>query len=193
VGKAARVTSIDALKDFKRVLGDFTTAATTALGEADADVRRTTWWIEHEQRSYWQNHRRKWANRLAEAKKELFSAQMAAGDRLVPATLQRKAVEKAQREVDEADTKLKNIKRWSRLLERETILYRGDCQQLGRALEGDLPQALARLEQMIDALERYVKLPAPVLPEEAGIQTVSPETDEAEAGVKPPPPEGQET
>ena len=63
--------------------------------------------------------------------------------------------------MDEAETKIANVKRWSRQLEREILLYKGHCQQLARAVEGDLPRAVASLEKMVAALERYVKLAAP--------------------------------
>ena len=92
--KAARVTSIDALKDFKRVLAEFTSLATTSLNEAQAHVRRATTWVEHDQPSYWKNERRKRATRLAEAKNELFRAQLDAQDQHVSATLERRAVER---------------------------------------------------------------------------------------------------
>ena len=63
--------------------------------------------------------------------------------------------------MDEAETKLANIKRWSRVLEREVILYKGHCQQIARAVEGDVPAALLRLDKMVGAQEKYVRIPAP--------------------------------
>ncbi|MHC4083435.1 MAG: hypothetical protein ACYSU2_19155 [Planctomycetota bacterium] len=169
MGKAARVTSIDALKDFKRVLAEFTTLATTALGEAHAYVRRTTSWVEHEQPSYWKNERRRRQTRLAEAKNELFRAQVEAADAQVSATLQRRAVEKAQAAVDEAETKLRNTKRW---------------------LDAEMPQALARLDKMVESLERYVKLAAPTLTPEVGIRTASDQDEAGAPGKASPPPAG---
>jgi hypothetical protein len=188
--KAARVTSIDALKDFKRGLAEFTAVATTALSEAQAHVRRMTTWVEHEQPSYWSNQRRKRQTRLGEARNELFRAQVAAGDQLVSATLERRAVERAEAAVEEAETKLANIKRWKRLLEREAILYRGECQRLARALEAECPEALANLDKMIEALERYVKLAAPTLAPEVGAQTEPGPDDVTEPAKPAPPPAG---
>ena len=40
--QAARVSSINALKDVKRALAGFALLATNSLGEANADVQRTT-------------------------------------------------------------------------------------------------------------------------------------------------------
>ena len=157
----ARVSSIDALKQFKQALAEFRTIATTALDEAQADVQRTAWWIEHDQLSHWQIQLRKRATKLAQAKSELFRAQVASPDQRVSATLERKAVEKAEALVEEAESKIAAVKRWGRVLEREILLYRGQCQQLARAIEGDLPQALLRLDRMVEALEKYVQLTAP--------------------------------
>ena len=176
--QTARVTSIDALKDFKRALDQFMTVAATALGEAASHVQRTTWWIENEQTTYWKAEQRKRGARLAEAKNELFRAQLEAQQTQASAVLERRRVDKCQAAFDEAVTKLANIKRWRRILERESILYKGATQQLGRALEGDCPVALAKLDKMVDALERYVHLPAPVMEEEAPVETEPPREEE---------------
>lgn len=155
--QAARVSSINALKDFKRALGSFATVVNNALGEAQADLQRTAWWVQHDQMSHWQAQKRKRTAQLALAKSELFRAQVASDDQRVSATLERKAVDKAQHMLDEAERKLENVKRWGRMLEREVILYKGHSQQLARAVEGDVPRALARLDKMVAALEKYVE------------------------------------
>src|SRR5262249_55007475 len=87
--------------------------------------------------------------------------QVASPDQRVPATIERKAVEKAEAAVHEAETKIAAVKRWGRALEREILLYKGQCQQLARVVEGDLPQALLRLDRMVEALEQDVRLTAP--------------------------------
>ncbi len=159
--QAARVSSINALKDFKRALGSFATVINTAIGEAQSDLQRTTWWVQQDRVTHWQAQKRKRTTQLAQANSELFRAQVASPDQRVPATLERKAVDQAQRRLDEAETKLASIKRWSRILEREVILYKGHCQQLARAVEGDVPAAMVRLDRMVDALEKYVRIQAP--------------------------------
>ena len=185
--QAARVTSIDALKDFKRFLVEFTTVANTAIGEADADVRRTTSWVEHEQPMYWKAEARKRKARLAEARNELFRMQVESQDAQVSATLQRRAVDRCEAALNEAETKLANCKRWKRLLDRETILYKGECQKLARIIEGEMPQALGRMDKMIEALQRYVQLAAPTMDPQAGPRA-GPDQDEEKEAQQPPPP-----
>ena len=159
--KTAHVSSIDALKEFKLALADFAAAADSALGEAHADVQRAISWITNDQRSYWEIQLRKRSARLAEARSELFRAEMETPGELRQATLERRAVERAERRHVEAEQRVASIKRWRPLLERELILYRGHCQRLANLVNGDLPAAAASLEKMIEALERYVKLKAP--------------------------------
>ena len=159
--QAARVSSINALKDFKRALGSFATVINSALAEAQSDLQRTTWWVQQDRLTHWQVQKRKRTTQLAQAKSELFRAQVASPDQRVSATLERKAVDQAQQRLDEAQTKLASIKRWSRVLEREVILYKGHCQQIARAVDGDVPAALLRLDKMVGALEKYVRIPAP--------------------------------
>lgn len=159
--QTARVYSIDALKDFKRALDEFRVLAGTALGEAQADVQRTLGWIEHDQRSYWQGQKKKRMARLAEAKNELFRAQVGSEDGRGLPTSARRAVEKAQGLLDEAETKIANVKMWRRKLEREILLYRGHIQPLARSVEVDLPRARVKLDRMIDALGKYVQIDVP--------------------------------
>ncbi len=159
--QAARVSSINALKDFKRALGSFATVINSALAEAQSDLQRTTWWVQQDRLTHWQVQKRKRTTQLAQAKSELFRAQVASPDQRVSATLERKAVDQAQQRLDEAQTKLASIKRWSRVLEREVILYKGHCQQLARAVDGEVPAALIRLDKMVAALEKYVQIQAP--------------------------------
>lgn len=173
----ARVSSIDAIKQFKQALAEFGTVATSALDEAQADVQRTAWWIEHDQLSHWQIQLRKRGTKLSQAKSELFRSQVASPDQRVPATLERKAVEKAEALFEEAESKIAAVKRWGRALEREILLYKGQCQQLARAVEGDLPQALLKLDRMVEALEKYVQLTAPT--SDPRLLAPTPDADEA--------------
>jgi hypothetical protein len=186
--QAARVTSIDALKDFKRFLTEFTTVANTALGEADADVRRTTTWVEHEQPMYWKTEIRKRKAKLAEAKNELFRMQVESQDAHVSATIQRRAVDRCEAALNEAETKAAACKRWKRLLDREAILYRGECQKLARIIEGEMPQAMVRMDKMIQALEQYVQLAAPTMDPKAGPRPGPDEEEDKEAQKEPKPP-----
>ena len=121
--QAARVSSINALKDFKRALGSFATVINTALAEAQSDLQRTTWWVQQDRVTHWQAQKRKRTTQLAQANSELFRAQVASPDQRVPATLERKAVDQAQQRLDEAETKLASIKRRAARVERPALRF----------------------------------------------------------------------
>ena len=56
---AARVDSIDAIKEFRVYMTKFQELATMALGDADSDIQRIQSWLEGEQQTYWTGQIRK--------------------------------------------------------------------------------------------------------------------------------------
>lgn len=158
MSEQANVVSIDALKTFRHAMSEFRDIAVMSLSGAQSDVQRTMLWLQHDQTSHWKNQLRKRKIKLAMAESELFRAQATSSDQRVSATMERRAVERTKQAVEECITKLANIKRWTRLLDREFLLYKGKCSQLASAAEGEIPKAVAKMEKMIQALENYVRL-----------------------------------
>jgi hypothetical protein len=154
---SARVTSIDALREFRAALVEFCETGRSALGEAVSDVQRTSWWIEHDMREHWRRELKARQNKLAEAKTDLARAQLQQKSDVI----ERKAVVAATRRVEEAEEKLRAIKRWVVAMEREKMLFRGQCAQMSASLDGELPKTIAWMERMIDSLQQYVALQAP--------------------------------
>ena len=166
----ARVTSINALRDFKAALIEFIEEANVALSEAQSDVQRSIWWVQQDRMAHWQREIKKRAEKVAQAKSELFKAQLASNDVRTSAVLERKALAQAQRRLEEAEEKLRRVKKWAHALDREFMLFKAQCQQVSGAVAGDLPNAVARLERMIDSLQKYVTLAAP----SSGSESLSP-------------------
>jgi uncharacterized protein (DUF3084 family) len=163
--EAANVRSIDAIKRFRAGLCEFADTSRNALAEAQSDIQRTIWWLQQDQMTHWQTQLRKRTERVNQARTELARAQLAAGDRPSMCVDERKALQKAQRALAEAEEKLKRTRQWVRQLDRELMLYRGQVQHLGAALDRDVPRGVARLESMISSLESYVQLRAPTTSE----------------------------
>jgi predicted nucleic acid-binding Zn-ribbon protein len=157
----ARVISIDALRDFKAALADFAEEAGLALSEAQSDVQRTIFWLQNDRAAFWQREIKKRNERLAQAKAELHKAQLASNDMRTSAILERKAVAAAQARLDEAEQKLRNVKKWNTHLEREFLLFKAQCQQVSTAVQGDMPVAIARMNRMIESLQQYIAIQAP--------------------------------
>ena len=154
---SAQVLSIDALKDFRAALIEFGEEAKLSLGEAQSDVQRTIWWIQHDQPANWQRELKKRSNKLNELKTDLSRAQLQGGSTVI----ERKKVAAAQRGVEEAEEKLRKIKQWSINIDKELMMFKGQCNSLASVLDGDLPNVVARMERMIEKLHDYVSLKAP--------------------------------
>jgi chromosome segregation ATPase len=157
----ARVTSLDALRDFKAALGDFAEQAGLALSEAQSDVQRTISWLSNDRLMHWQRELKKRNEKLALAKSELFRKQLESNDTRTSAVVERKNVAKIERLVEEAEEKLKNCKKWKTALERELMLFRAHCGQVASVVAADIPITMGRMDKMMDALQRYMSLAAP--------------------------------
>lgn len=153
----ARVDSIDALKDFRVSLCKFADTVKVGLDEADHEIDRTALWLKQDQSSYWKSQVRKYQELVTRAKIELNRKQQQKtplGGRY-SCVDEKKALAVAQRHYDEAVQKVANVRRWIRQFDQETFDYRGAIQGLISMLDGDLPNALALLDNMITALEAY--------------------------------------
>lgn len=157
----ARVTSLDALREFKAALGEFAEQAGLALSEATSDVQRTIWWLQNTQVAHWQREIKKRGEKVAQAKADLNRVQIQSNDARPSAVIERKALAAAQRRFDEAEEKLRRVRKWHMVLERELMLFRAGCAQIAGAVAGDLPMAIGRMDKMISSLEAYVALAAP--------------------------------
>lgn len=157
----ARVTSIEALKDFRTDLCTFGERARDGLSSVQTEIQRTLDWIE-DQAKHWQREVRRWEEAAAQARAELARRKMIRiGDRAPDCTEQEDILRAALRRLDEAEEKLATTRRWLPHFRRAVDEYQGPARQLAGFLEGEQPRALALLQQKIDALEAYARLAAP--------------------------------
>ena len=161
MAKGADVQSIDALGEAKVAVVEFLETVKLALSEGSSDVQRTITWLQSEKRTFWHHEVRRRTEKVNQAKSELFRAQLEAQNDRISCLEEKKLLERAERGLAEAEQKVKLVQKWSRLLEREAALLKGRCQPLARAVEGDLPRGVARLELLIGQLHAYVNLREP--------------------------------
>ncbi len=163
MGERARVESVDALKKFRAALCKFAELVTVGLDDSEADVNRTGFWIKQEQLAYWKTQGQKRAELYTRAKSALSrkkNMKTALGGRF-SCVDEEKALAAAERQLEEARQKLANVQRWSRQFDEESFTYQAVAQGMRVAVESDIPNALAKLDNMIAALEAYAA-PAPV-------------------------------
>jgi hypothetical protein len=79
----ARVTSIDALRDFRAALATFRSEAIDALAANELDIRRAFDWLT-EQRQFWQRAVREMRDEVTHCKAELFRRQTVLPGERVP-------------------------------------------------------------------------------------------------------------
>lgn len=174
--QAARVTSIDAVRGFKAALIEFIDESRRALGEVDAELQRAMVWVETDRMGHWKREIRKRQEKVAQAKSDLYRAQLQATDHRPDCVDERKALAKAQHAFEEAEQKLERCRGWARQLNRELILYKGQSQPFASSLYGELPRAVSKLDHLIERLEAYIA--------ERGLTQAPPEPErEAAASV----------
>ena len=160
----ARVSSIDALRDFRADLCTFGERAKDVLSSVQMAIQRTLDWLDN-QAKHWQREVRYWDDAVNQARTELARRKMIRiGDRAPDTTEQEKILRVAQHRLEEAEEKLAKTRRWLPAFQRSVDEYQGPGRQLAAFLEADQPRALALLEQKIDALEAYIQLTAPPSP-----------------------------
>ena len=157
----ARVTSIEALQEFRADLCKFGDRAKDGLSSVQMEMQRTLDWLEDQEKS-WQREVRRWEEAVIAARTELARRKMMRiGDRAPDCTEQEDILRAAQHRLDEAEDKLRKTRRWLPNFRRAVDEYQGPARQLSGFLEGEQPRALALLQQKIDALEAYARLGAP--------------------------------
>lgn len=165
----ARVTNVEVLRELRAALIVFANDCGNGLSDVDSDTQRVMHWLRSEAPMHWQRQVRERAELLTRAKSDLFRRQMTAiGDLPPGATDQKKALDVAKRRLEEAEEKLRNVKRWAMALEREFVVYKASVQSLGDAIGRDVPMAVARLDRMAGALEGYQQITPPTI-EAAGL------------------------
>lgn len=165
----ARVDSVAMLKDFRASLCRFAEQSRAGLDEVDGGIQRTMIWVSRDQHAFWKGQIPRRAEDVMRAKLELARKR----DQKTPlggtysTVEERKALAAAKRRLEEAETKFANVRRWTRRLEQETSTYKGGIRGLSHALDHDIPRAVARLDNMIAALEAYASVRAEGTQEES--------------------------
>ena len=155
----AQITSIESLETFRSELVVFLSQMQPVLDEAGGEVTRMKFWLQNEQREFWESQLRRRRRRLEEAQAELLNARLSTLQ--VSSSAQQFAVQGAHRAVHEAEEKLALLKKWERELENWTDPLLKPVGQLQGFLATDINKAVAYLAQSIQALAAYTDVAAP--------------------------------
>ncbi len=159
---SAKVTSVQAVDEFRGALSLFREEVTEALIGIDMEAQRVLNWLKHDQMRFWGTQVRRRQERLSEAKAELHRKQLTSFDRENKSFVEEKqALRRAQRQVEEAEEKLKKTRRWAMEVERAIGEYKARIQALQGVLDMDLPKAAGQLTEIVKSLEAYLDLAPP--------------------------------
>jgi len=178
----AKVTSLEAIEDFRAKLIIYREKAGRVLDEVNDDVTRTRLWLQSERPAHWQNQIRRLTRELEQRQQELFSAQLS-GLR-DSSYAQQAAVQKARRAIRAAEEKFKMTRLWHRQYDQRVAPLGRQVEKLRHMLGAELGQAVAWLNEMTKTLGEYAELsprPASAPPAPGAGEGI---------GEKPPAPEG---
>jgi hypothetical protein len=158
----AQITSVEALERFRADLIVFVGQMRPVVDEVGGALVRMKFWLQNEQREFWEKQVRVRRLRLEEAQAELFNARLST---LQDSTiLQHMAVQRAQRALTEVEEKLAALKKWDRDLDNLAGPLVKQSSQLQGFLAVDMGKAVAYLTQVIQSLEAYTSVAAPTDP-----------------------------
>jgi len=152
---AAQITSLEAIELFRADLIVFLDQVRPLLEETSGAVTRMKFWLQNEQRDFWENQLSRRRRRLEQAQAELFHASFSSFQ--TSQTGQQLAVRQAQHAVQEAEFKLAQLKKWARDLENFTDPLLKPVGQLQGFLTTDMGKAVAVLAQILQTLTAYTE------------------------------------
>lgn len=155
MSEQAKVRSVETLEFFRSALIVFISKARKAVHQAEDGVKRGRYWVEQEQFTHWTQEWKRRSRKLAQAQQELLTAKMSRFQDSV--MLQEKLLRRAKQEVEEAEAKIKSLKKWSREYDRLFDPPQKGLKQLDDFLEHDMPRAVAWMEQALRALHAYLE------------------------------------
>jgi hypothetical protein len=159
----ADVKSIDTLAFVKTALAAFAHETSQGLSEIEIQSQRAVDWITIDQVAHWKAEVRRAADQVNKAIKDLehCRAFKKVGDNQPSCIEEKKALEKARRRLEYAEQKAELVRRWSPVVQQQ---FREMCVRLVRfreVIDLDCPKAMARLDQMLRALDAYTSTTGP--------------------------------
>lgn len=155
----AKVTAVDALETFRSNLIVYVSQARPALEEVSADVVATRVWIDEDRRTFWENQLRRRTKALEQAQAALFSARLSNLRKETAA--EQMAVHRAKRALDDAESKLRLLKKWHREFDSQVQPLLKQIEKLHTVLANDMTKAVASLAQTINTLSAYTEVQRP--------------------------------
>lgn len=157
-----KISSIDALEAFRADLIQYIAKARVALEDMEGDVRRTQTWLDTDRAQHWAGQMKLWTKHLHQAEQELYSANLT--NPQAANAFQKMAVLKAKRKLDEAEDKMRVVKKWRQSFENRATPLLRQLDPMFFLVGQQLPKGVFALGESIKALQAYAEKNAPTKP-----------------------------
>ena len=147
----AHIQSPDVIRKFREQFVKFDNECQQALAAVRGDVSRVGEWLRREQVAHWKFELRRREEAVQQARLDYLRAVQ--GDKYhakVSGVDERKELERAQRMKREAEEKIEKVKRWCWTIDQKAGKLLQPCSTFSAHLERVTPQALGRLDLLLD-------------------------------------------
>jgi hypothetical protein len=174
---SANITSTDAVRAFQLALERYEADVRDSVSQMELELRRAVDWIEHDRAQYWPHQVRKASDAVAAARIDLERKELAIRPEDKRSCYDAKlALEQAQRRLRTAEEKVRTVRKWRVEIHHKAEEFAGELAKLTNYLDAEFPRALAALERMAAALDKYTGAGAPSLADGPPTET-APRTD----------------
>jgi hypothetical protein len=178
MAERAHVTSVDAIKSFKSSLIVYLSKARPTLEEISADILRLRLWLQDDQRMHWEGEIRRRSRKLEDAQQAMFSARIS--NLNTASAAEQLALTRAKRAMDEAQEKLRTVKRWTRDFDSRVEPMAKQLAKLQTMLSEEMPRAVAYLTHAISSLDAYANVGQPAVAADGPATAPAPEAPKGE-------------
>jgi len=154
----ANIQSPEVIKRFRASFIKFAEEGRRAVEDIQRDVSRVQQWLDREQSAHWKRELRRREEIVQRARGEYTRARAEQGPlRKRSCVDEKKALDRALRLHEEAEQKLRTVKKTLLTLEQRTTKALGPVTGFSSMLVTNAPKALARLDSMLDKLDEYLR------------------------------------
>lgn len=158
MAQGAKITSTDAVRLFKAGLQEYEAQVRDTVTQLELDLRRAMDWIEHDRLRYWTQECRAASDALAEARRALERAELAIRAEDKRSAYEKKlAYDQAKQRLRNAEQKVRAVRKWRLTMHQESDQFLGNVGRMNNYLDTELPRAVATLERLAQALDKYTE------------------------------------
>jgi len=162
MSQQAKITSTEVVRNLKVALGEFEADARDGITQLLLELRRALDWIEQDRARYWPREVQRASDAVVVARNDLERCEMALRSEDRRSCYEQKlALDRAKRRLRLAEAKVRAVRRWRVAVARQADNFQGRLAKMTNYLDSDLPRAVAALDRMSAALDKYTERTAP--------------------------------